>query len=298
MLVTAGASEANACALAGLLEPGEEALVESPGYEPHRAVPPFFGVARAHVRAPPRARLWRRGRGGRGRAHARDAPRRVHRPAQPERRAARGRGRRGPHRARGAPRPVARLRRDLPRRRRSGRRARERALGALGHDLDAHQGLRARRPARRLGLGQRRGAGALRRGPERPLGRARGPVARAGARAGAAPRRAARARARDPRGEPRALAALVADGLPCDASVPSQGTTALSTSRARRRRRVRRVRGRALRAAGGAGALLRRTARRAHRPGRGARPFRRRARHLPERRPRLRRSAPTAEETA
>ena len=47
VLVTAGASEANACALAGLLAPGEEALVESPGYEPHRAVPPFFGV---HVR--------------------------------------------------------------------------------------------------------------------------------------------------------------------------------------------------------------------------------------------------------
>jgi aspartate/methionine/tyrosine aminotransferase len=45
VLVTAGASEANACALAGLLEPGEEALVESPGYEPHRAVPPYFGVS-------------------------------------------------------------------------------------------------------------------------------------------------------------------------------------------------------------------------------------------------------------
>ncbi len=45
VLVTAGASEANACALAGLLEAGEEALVESPGYEPHRAVPPFFGAS-------------------------------------------------------------------------------------------------------------------------------------------------------------------------------------------------------------------------------------------------------------
>ena len=44
VLVTAGASEANACVCAGLLEPGEEALVESPGYEPHRAVPPFFGA--------------------------------------------------------------------------------------------------------------------------------------------------------------------------------------------------------------------------------------------------------------
>ncbi len=44
VLLTAGASEANACAFAGLLEPGEEALVELPGYEPHRAVPPFFGV--------------------------------------------------------------------------------------------------------------------------------------------------------------------------------------------------------------------------------------------------------------
>jgi len=44
VLVTAGASEANACVFAGLLEPGEEVLVESPGYEPLRAVPPFFGV--------------------------------------------------------------------------------------------------------------------------------------------------------------------------------------------------------------------------------------------------------------
>ncbi|MBI5710532.1 MAG: pyridoxal phosphate-dependent aminotransferase [Candidatus Eisenbacteria bacterium] len=44
VMLTAGASEANACAFAGLLEPGEEALVELPGYEPHRAVPPFFGV--------------------------------------------------------------------------------------------------------------------------------------------------------------------------------------------------------------------------------------------------------------
>ncbi len=45
VLVTAGASEANACVFAGLLEPGEEALVEVPGYEPHRAVPAFFGAA-------------------------------------------------------------------------------------------------------------------------------------------------------------------------------------------------------------------------------------------------------------
>ncbi len=44
VLVTAGASEANACVFAGLLEPGEEALVEAPGYEPHRATPGFFGV--------------------------------------------------------------------------------------------------------------------------------------------------------------------------------------------------------------------------------------------------------------
>jgi len=44
VLVTAGASEANACVFAALLEPGEEALVESPGYEPHRGAPPYFGV--------------------------------------------------------------------------------------------------------------------------------------------------------------------------------------------------------------------------------------------------------------
>jgi hypothetical protein len=51
VLVTAGASEANACVFAGLLGPGEEALVERPGYEPHRAVPPYFGVrVRSFVR--------------------------------------------------------------------------------------------------------------------------------------------------------------------------------------------------------------------------------------------------------
>jgi hypothetical protein len=44
VLVTAGASEANACVFAALLEPGEEVLLELPGYEPHRAVPPYFGV--------------------------------------------------------------------------------------------------------------------------------------------------------------------------------------------------------------------------------------------------------------
>ena len=53
VLVTAGASEANACAVAGLLDPGEEALVESPGYEPHRATPAYFGV---RVRTFPRRR--------------------------------------------------------------------------------------------------------------------------------------------------------------------------------------------------------------------------------------------------
>jgi len=48
VLVTAGASEANACVFAGLLGPGDEALVELPGYQPHRAVPQYFG---ARVRA-------------------------------------------------------------------------------------------------------------------------------------------------------------------------------------------------------------------------------------------------------
>jgi aspartate/methionine/tyrosine aminotransferase len=43
VLVTAGASEANACVLAGLLEPGQEALVELPGYEPLRAAPAWLG---------------------------------------------------------------------------------------------------------------------------------------------------------------------------------------------------------------------------------------------------------------
>ncbi len=51
VLVTAGASEANACVWGGLLEPGDEVLVEQPGYEPHRGVPPLFGLG---VRGVPR----------------------------------------------------------------------------------------------------------------------------------------------------------------------------------------------------------------------------------------------------
>ncbi len=49
--VTAGASEANACVYGALLKPGDEVLVESPGYEPHRVVPALFG---ARVRPFPR----------------------------------------------------------------------------------------------------------------------------------------------------------------------------------------------------------------------------------------------------
>jgi hypothetical protein len=45
VLVTAGASEANACVFAALLEPGDEALIESPGYQPHRTSPRTFGAA-------------------------------------------------------------------------------------------------------------------------------------------------------------------------------------------------------------------------------------------------------------
>jgi len=44
VLVTAGGSEAIACVMAALLSPGEEVLVELPGYEPHREVPRLFGV--------------------------------------------------------------------------------------------------------------------------------------------------------------------------------------------------------------------------------------------------------------
>lgn len=51
--VTAGGSEANAAAFLALFEPGDEVLVESPGYEPHRGVPAWFG---ARVRALPRGR--------------------------------------------------------------------------------------------------------------------------------------------------------------------------------------------------------------------------------------------------
>src|SRR5258706_4799576 len=45
VIVTAGASEANAVVFLGLLQPGDEVLVESPGYEPHRLVPRWFGAA-------------------------------------------------------------------------------------------------------------------------------------------------------------------------------------------------------------------------------------------------------------
>lgn len=44
VMVAAGASEANACVLAALLEAGDEVLAEIPGYEPHRAVPALFGA--------------------------------------------------------------------------------------------------------------------------------------------------------------------------------------------------------------------------------------------------------------
>jgi aspartate/methionine/tyrosine aminotransferase len=44
VLITAGGSEANACVFGALLEPGQEVLVETPGYEPHREVPGIFGL--------------------------------------------------------------------------------------------------------------------------------------------------------------------------------------------------------------------------------------------------------------
>ena len=43
--LTAGGSEANAVVFGALLERGDEVLVESPGYEPHREVPRLFDVA-------------------------------------------------------------------------------------------------------------------------------------------------------------------------------------------------------------------------------------------------------------
>ena len=48
VLIVAGASEANAVAFGALLAPGDEVLVEVPGYEPHRLTPARFG---ARVRA-------------------------------------------------------------------------------------------------------------------------------------------------------------------------------------------------------------------------------------------------------
>lgn len=44
VLVTAGASEANAAVCAALISPGDGVLAERPGYEPHRAAPWLFGA--------------------------------------------------------------------------------------------------------------------------------------------------------------------------------------------------------------------------------------------------------------
>jgi aspartate/methionine/tyrosine aminotransferase len=52
VLLAAGASEANACVFAGLLEPGDDVLVEHPGYEPHAGVPPVFGLHVRHFERP------------------------------------------------------------------------------------------------------------------------------------------------------------------------------------------------------------------------------------------------------
>ena len=44
VLLASGGSEANALVVAALLERGDEILVESPGYEPHREVPRLFDI--------------------------------------------------------------------------------------------------------------------------------------------------------------------------------------------------------------------------------------------------------------
>src|SRR5262249_51329566 len=48
VMLSAAGSEANACAFAGLLEPGDEVLLERPGYEPHTGVPALFGLRTHH----------------------------------------------------------------------------------------------------------------------------------------------------------------------------------------------------------------------------------------------------------
>jgi hypothetical protein len=45
VLLAAGGSEANAIVFGALLERGDEVLVETPGYEPHREVPRLFDIA-------------------------------------------------------------------------------------------------------------------------------------------------------------------------------------------------------------------------------------------------------------
>jgi len=109
--------------------------------------------------------------------------------------------------------------------RRNGRWHLEHALGPLGHDLDAHQGLRARQPARGWVSGSE---AALARCAEAQNALSVEPAGPSLALASAlAPHLdALRARARAILSTNHALwRSLVASGLPCDASVPSQGTT-------------------------------------------------------------------------
>jgi len=55
VLVTAGASEANAVAVGSVIAPGAELLVEIPGYEPHRLLPTVFGARARPFRRDPAA---------------------------------------------------------------------------------------------------------------------------------------------------------------------------------------------------------------------------------------------------
>jgi hypothetical protein len=53
VLLASGGSEANALVFASLLRRGDEVLVESPGYEPHREVPRLFDITVRRFERPP-----------------------------------------------------------------------------------------------------------------------------------------------------------------------------------------------------------------------------------------------------
>ncbi|TMQ61316.1 MAG: aminotransferase class I/II-fold pyridoxal phosphate-dependent enzyme [Candidatus Eisenbacteria bacterium] len=184
VLVTAGGSEANACVFGALVRPGEEVLVETPGYEPHYEAPRVFGIA---------VRRFTRPLG--------DAPDLA--AAVESTLSERTRMIVVSHLL---ARLVDPVRRDLPRLGAGTARHPRRTGPALGRDRVAHQGVRSGRASHRLDRGERGGARAGRAAPKRLLGGSRSSERHPGAGPAPAPGSPANPRARDPGHEPGALA--------------------------------------------------------------------------------------------